>query len=573
MQAAFTGVIRSGVLVARPTIFISYSHADEVWKERLVTHLGVLEGRLDVWDDRRMGAGREWRAEIQSAIDRARVAILLLSADFLASPYLLDTEVHSLLRRRHEEQLMIVPVVVRPCAWASVPWLARLQVAPRDGRSLASMPAHACERALVEIVRLVLRHVRQAEAATFDVPLHVAEIRLTGVRAFRELTLNIVGQESFPRRRTLLIGRNGTCKTTALRAVALGLCDESDANALLAEALGGMCAEDVDVASLEIDLQPTSGETQRLTRRKEIVRKDGKDTARDLATPPPPREPLVCAYGAGRFGVGPEIGRGYRIRDSVASLFDYRQTLTDAELTLRRLSDHMGTARFERTLAGIKRVLGLAADDEIRPGTGGGVEVSGPSIGRKIRLEAWADGYRMTFAWLLDLYGWAMRADRLTPAGGIEGIVLIDEIEQHLHPAMQTTILQRLAEILPDAQIFATTHSPLVALGVRPDELVVLRRLGDAVVADAALPDFTGYSAEDMLVDEHLFDTPPYGPEISQKLSRYRELVQRRPDARDPSETDELRRLAAELAAQQLPEVRQSQADLELGKLVRRLGL
>ena len=50
-----------------PSVFISYSHKDEVWKDRLATHLGVLqrEGLLDTWDDRRIGAGDDWHEEIQ----------------------------------------------------------------------------------------------------------------------------------------------------------------------------------------------------------------------------------------------------------------------------------------------------------------------------------------------------------------------------------------------------------------------------------------------------------------------------------------------------------------------------
>ena len=67
------------------TVFISYSHKDEVWKDRLVTHLGVLqqEGLLDLWDDRRIGAGGNWYQKIEEAIARASVAVLLVSADFL----------------------------------------------------------------------------------------------------------------------------------------------------------------------------------------------------------------------------------------------------------------------------------------------------------------------------------------------------------------------------------------------------------------------------------------------------------------------------------------------------------
>ena len=52
-----------------PSIFISYSHKDEEWKDRVVTHLRVLEmeGMLDVWDDRRIEAGDDWKPEIEKA--------------------------------------------------------------------------------------------------------------------------------------------------------------------------------------------------------------------------------------------------------------------------------------------------------------------------------------------------------------------------------------------------------------------------------------------------------------------------------------------------------------------------
>ena len=66
-----------------PSVFISYSHKDEEWKDRLVTHLGVLEkeGLLDLWDDRKIEVGDDWRPEIEKAIERADIAILLISAN------------------------------------------------------------------------------------------------------------------------------------------------------------------------------------------------------------------------------------------------------------------------------------------------------------------------------------------------------------------------------------------------------------------------------------------------------------------------------------------------------------
>ena len=65
--------------MTKPTVFISYSHKDEAWKDRVVTHLTVLQkqGMLDAWDDRRIRAGEDWYGEIQEAMDAASVAVLV----------------------------------------------------------------------------------------------------------------------------------------------------------------------------------------------------------------------------------------------------------------------------------------------------------------------------------------------------------------------------------------------------------------------------------------------------------------------------------------------------------------
>ena len=122
------------------TIFISYSHKDEAWKDRLMTHLGVLQsqGLVQLWDDRRIGAGEGWFAAIQEAMSRASVAVLLISADFLTSKFILGDEVPRLLARRDEEGVRVIPLIVRPCVWQAVPWLKRLQARPKDGKPLSA---------------------------------------------------------------------------------------------------------------------------------------------------------------------------------------------------------------------------------------------------------------------------------------------------------------------------------------------------------------------------------------------------------------------------------------------------
>ena len=71
-----------------PTVFISYSHQDEEWKDKLLPHLYALESagvEMQVWHDRRIDGGEKWYPEIRDAMANAAAAILMISADFLAS--------------------------------------------------------------------------------------------------------------------------------------------------------------------------------------------------------------------------------------------------------------------------------------------------------------------------------------------------------------------------------------------------------------------------------------------------------------------------------------------------------
>jgi len=173
--------------MAKPTVFISYSHEDEAWKDRLVTHLGVLQsqGLLDLWDDRRIGAGEDWEREIEKAMATASAAVLLVSADFLTSAFILGEEVPRLLERRDrdKESLRIFPVIVKPCAWKQVKWLARMQVRPQDGRPLSAGDEHRIDADLAAIAEevaaimdLISPTPQRFPAAGVDLPFPSTEI-------------------------------------------------------------------------------------------------------------------------------------------------------------------------------------------------------------------------------------------------------------------------------------------------------------------------------------------------------------------------------------------------------------
>jgi tetratricopeptide (TPR) repeat protein len=139
-------------------VFISYSHKDKKWKDRVVKHLGVLEkeDQLTVWDDRQITGGDDWLLEIEQAITTCKVALLLISADFLNSAFILRKEVPKLLELRVSEGIRIIPIIIWDCPWRNVSWLNGSQARPTDGIPLSSFKKARAETALRSLAEEVL---------------------------------------------------------------------------------------------------------------------------------------------------------------------------------------------------------------------------------------------------------------------------------------------------------------------------------------------------------------------------------------------------------------------------------
>lgn len=142
---------------SRPHVFISYSHADKEWLDRLLSHLQPIRdiGVLDFWDDTRIAPGSRWREEAEIALKAAKAVILLVSADFLASDFIAERELPFLIEAAQKRGVLICSIVLSPCRFARTP-LAQFQAINSPSSPLTSKSKHEQERILstaAEVIR------------------------------------------------------------------------------------------------------------------------------------------------------------------------------------------------------------------------------------------------------------------------------------------------------------------------------------------------------------------------------------------------------------------------------------
>jgi hypothetical protein len=135
-------------------IFISYSHADEALRQELDKHLASLkhQGIVEVWNDRRIGAGEEWAQAIDANLRNADVILLLVSTDFIASPYCYEIEMREVMRRHDAGEAVVIPIILRPCDWHDLPF-AKLQTATQDGKPIVKYTS--LDEGFLEVVQSI----------------------------------------------------------------------------------------------------------------------------------------------------------------------------------------------------------------------------------------------------------------------------------------------------------------------------------------------------------------------------------------------------------------------------------
>lgn len=138
-------------------VFVSYSHKDKRWLERLRVYLRPLERSemVEIWDDEQIRPGHDWRRHISEALDRATVAVLLVTADFLASDFIATNELPALLEAASQRGLVVLPLIVSASAFSDMPSLSRYQAVNSPERPLNGLKTAERDRVLVDLGRRI----------------------------------------------------------------------------------------------------------------------------------------------------------------------------------------------------------------------------------------------------------------------------------------------------------------------------------------------------------------------------------------------------------------------------------
>jgi len=142
-------------------IFLSYSHKDKEWVDRLkvmiAPYLRAAESELDFWDDSRLQAGQQWDAEIHRALAEAGVGVALVSSSFLGSEYVMDKELPVMIKAADQGGLRLLWVYISAAGWEETP-LMRFQATHDTKKPLSALPGPEQD----EILKSVARQIKEA---------------------------------------------------------------------------------------------------------------------------------------------------------------------------------------------------------------------------------------------------------------------------------------------------------------------------------------------------------------------------------------------------------------------------
>ena len=144
-------------VATRDKVFISYCHKDEKWRNDLCTMLApAIRNRIvNVWHDKQNKTGGTWRTEIDTALRSARIGVLLVTMDFLASDFINDVEMKYLFDAARTQMVKLIWVAVRHCMYEHTPLESVLAVND-PAKPLDSLKGAKRDKAIKEVCEQIV---------------------------------------------------------------------------------------------------------------------------------------------------------------------------------------------------------------------------------------------------------------------------------------------------------------------------------------------------------------------------------------------------------------------------------
>lgn len=156
---AISETTKRRVEAIRDQVFICYSHKDKQWLDNLQTHLKpYVRNGLTAWSDKQIAPGSKWLPEIETALNSAKVAVLLVTPNFLASDFIHEKELGPLLKKDEKGNVRIIWIPVRACSYKETP-LKDYQAAGESDKPLANMKKADRDKAFVKICEEIKKAV------------------------------------------------------------------------------------------------------------------------------------------------------------------------------------------------------------------------------------------------------------------------------------------------------------------------------------------------------------------------------------------------------------------------------
>lgn len=354
---------------------------------------------------------------------------------------------------------------------------------------------------------------------------YIESVVLRNVGIHENLTVSMHGAETTSAPWIVLLGENGVGKSTLLKAIGFALAGQSQWGRLGPFAEGLLpYREGAEGKVAEIEVWLSDGEIIHL-------RIDASEQAMGGTASDP--KVFVLGFGATRLPPSPrheppEEPSYLRL----LNLFDPFSPLGDAGRWLHGLKP----VQFERAGRTLRSLLDLPETVVFEKHKGSACLKEEDTF---TPIERLSDGYQTIIGVGCDIMSVLLQADM--PVELAEGIVLVDEIGNHLHPSWRMRIVPALKKAFPRVQFIVTTHEPLCLRGLDNNEVAVLRKEDGQVELLADLPPIKGLLVDQILSSQYFGMRSTVDPEFEESLERYYELVAKK--QRTPAEEAELAEL------------------------------